>query len=98
MLRGEVLSALKKSDKNSNKTPVGRSVVLRPTNPIRRSIPANMTAKKYNKKHRVVDLDARDARRRERSVGRSATKWAKAVLALNEVRRRPCRVPGRVPL
>ena len=34
--------------------------------------PANMTAKKYNKKHRVLDLDARDARRREESVARSA--------------------------
>ena len=72
--------------------------MFRPTNPIRRSIQANMTAKKYNKKHRVLDLDARDARRRERSVGLSAIKAAAAVRALLEVRRRPRRVPGRVPL
>ena len=30
-----------------------------------------MTAKKYNKKHRVLDLDARDARRREKSGPRA---------------------------
>ena len=59
--------------------------------------PANMTAKKYNKKHRVLDLDARDARRREESVARSAIKAADAVFALHEVRRRPCRAPGHVP-
>ena len=57
-----------------------------------------MTANKYNKKHRVLDLDARDARRRETSVAREKIKAAAAVRALLEVRRRPRRVPGRVPL
>ena len=38
-----------------------------------------MTAKKYNKMHRVLDLDARDARRREESVARSAIKAADAI-------------------
>ena len=52
-----------------------------------------MTAKKYNKKHRVLDLDARDARRREKSVERSAIKAAAAVFALHEVRRRPHEMP-----
>ena len=56
-----------------------------------------MTAKKYNKMHRVLDLDARDARRREESVARSAIKAADAMFALHEVRRRPCRAPGHVP-
>ena len=57
-----------------------------------------MTAKKYNKKHRVLDLDARDARRRGASVAREKIKAAAAVRALLEVRRRARRVPGRVPL
>ena len=48
-----------------------------------------MTAKKYNMKHRVLDMDARDARRRERSEARAKTKAAAAVRALIEVRRRP---------
>ena len=52
-----------------------------------------MTAKKYNKKHRVLDLDARDARRREKSGARSAIKAADAVFALHEVRRRPHEMP-----
>ena len=52
--------------------------------------PADMlAAKKYNTKHRVVDPDARDARRRERSEARAKTKAAAAVRALIEVRRRP---------
>jgi len=38
-----------------------------------------MTAKKYNEKHRVLDLDARDARRREKSGARSAIKAADVV-------------------
>ena len=41
---------------------------------------------KYNEKHRVLDLDARDARRREKSGARSAIKAADAVFALHEVR------------
>ena len=41
-----------------------------------------MTAKKYNKKHRVVDLDARDARRRERSVALAEIKAAAKNLRL----------------
>ena len=43
---------------------------------------ANMTAKKYNKKHRVLDLDARDApawapacRRAARHAGRRVAPW-----------------------
>ena len=50
--------------------------------------PANMTAKKYNKMHRVLDLDARDARCREESVARSAIKAADAMFALHEGRRK----------
>ena len=53
-----------------------------------------MTAKKYNMKHRVLDMDARDVRRRERSVARAKIKVADAVRGLLEVRRRTCRAPG----
>ena len=41
----------------------------------------------------MLDLDARDARRREKSGARSAIKAADAVFALHEVRRRPHEMP-----